>query len=246
MRSEGSRFIWGFGGEAVFAESCVYVRNRSQPSATVRVRAVSSPQWRVHLEWSRKRVKLTRVAAFILVFAAEVSVWAICVAAVILVFAEELSVRVSCVAVFILVFAEEVSVWVICVAAVILAFAVELSVWVIGGAAVILVFAQEMFVSLICVAAVILVFAAEVSVWVMCVAAVYFGVCRGGVCVSDLWHCNYISVRRGRVCVNDLCPRRGSSKSVVQECHVRSVKYECVTRVSSKKWQARVSYKSVK
>ena len=38
MRSEGSRFIWGFGGEAVFAESCVYVRNRSQPFATVRNR----------------------------------------------------------------------------------------------------------------------------------------------------------------------------------------------------------------
>ena len=40
MRSEGSRFIWGSGGEAVFAESCVYVRNRSQASATVCVRAV--------------------------------------------------------------------------------------------------------------------------------------------------------------------------------------------------------------
>ena len=38
MRSEGSRFIWGSGGEAVFAESCVYVRNRPQPFATVRNR----------------------------------------------------------------------------------------------------------------------------------------------------------------------------------------------------------------
>ena len=38
MRSEGSRFMWGSGGEAVFAESCVYVRNRSQPFATVRNR----------------------------------------------------------------------------------------------------------------------------------------------------------------------------------------------------------------
>ena len=38
MRSEGSRFIWGCGGEAVFAESCVCVRNRSQPFATVRNR----------------------------------------------------------------------------------------------------------------------------------------------------------------------------------------------------------------
>ena len=128
MRSEGSRFIWGSGGEAVFAESCVYVRNRPQPSATVCGSAISSPQWRVRQEWSRKRVKLTRVAAVILVFAEEVSMRVICVAAVILVFAEELSVRVSCVAVFILVFAEEVSVSVICVAAVILVSAEEMSV----------------------------------------------------------------------------------------------------------------------
>ena len=74
MRSEGSRFIWGSGGEAVFAESCVYVGNRSQTTATVCVSAISSPQWRVRQEWSQKRVKLTRVAAVILVFAAEVSV----------------------------------------------------------------------------------------------------------------------------------------------------------------------------
>ena len=40
MRSEGSRFTWGSGGEAVFAKFCVCVRNRRQPSATVRVSAV--------------------------------------------------------------------------------------------------------------------------------------------------------------------------------------------------------------
>ena len=34
-RSEGSRFTWGSGGEAVFAKSCVCDRNRRQPSATV-------------------------------------------------------------------------------------------------------------------------------------------------------------------------------------------------------------------
>ena len=34
MRSEGSRFTWGSGGEAVFAKFCVCDRNRSQPSAT--------------------------------------------------------------------------------------------------------------------------------------------------------------------------------------------------------------------
>ena len=59
MRSEGSRFIWGRGGEAVFAESCVCVRNRSQPSATVRNRLRVRRKWRVRLEWFRKRVKLT-------------------------------------------------------------------------------------------------------------------------------------------------------------------------------------------
>ena len=42
MRSEGSRFIWGSGGEAVFAESCVCVRNRSQPFATVRNRFMTA------------------------------------------------------------------------------------------------------------------------------------------------------------------------------------------------------------
>ena len=40
MRSEGSRFTWGSGGEAAFAKSCVCDRNRPQPSATVCVRAV--------------------------------------------------------------------------------------------------------------------------------------------------------------------------------------------------------------
>ena len=38
MRSEGSRFTWGSGGEAVFAKSCVCDRNRRQPFATVRNR----------------------------------------------------------------------------------------------------------------------------------------------------------------------------------------------------------------
>ena len=146
MRSEGSRFIWGFGGEAVFAESCLYVRNRPQPSATVCGSAISSPQWQVRQEWSRKRVKLTRVAAFSLVFAEEVSVRVICVAAVILVSVEEVSVRVICVAAVISVSAEEVSVRVICVAAVILVSAEEVSVREICVAAVILVFAEEVSV----------------------------------------------------------------------------------------------------
>ena len=83
------------------------VRNRPQPSATVRSTAV-------------------RLA--FLAFAEEVSVRVICVAAVILAFAEEVSVRVICVAAVILAFTEEVSVGVICVSAVISAFAEEVSV----------------------------------------------------------------------------------------------------------------------
>ena len=39
MRSEGSRFTWGSGGEAVFAKFCVCGRNRPQPFATVRNRS---------------------------------------------------------------------------------------------------------------------------------------------------------------------------------------------------------------
>ena len=245
MRSEGSRFIWGFGGEAVFAESCVSVRNRSQPSATVRNRlregrkALHSGEcvWRgPESVWSwcviaavilvfaaEVSVWLICVAAVILVFAEEVSVWGICVAAVILAFAAEVSVSGICVAAVILAFAEEVSVWGICVAAVILTFAEEVSVWGICVAAVILAFAEEVSVWGICVAAVILVsaeevsvwaicgaaaiwaFAEEVSVWGICVAAVInIGVCRGGVCVSDLWRRSYFGVSRGIFCVSDL------------------------------------------
>ena len=35
----------------------------------------------------------------------------------------------------------------------------------------------------------------------------YIGVCRGGVCVNDLWRCSYIGVCRGTVCLSDLCRR---------------------------------------
>ena len=91
MRSEGSRFMWGCGGEAVFAESCVCVRRRSQPFATVGNRL-------------RERGKALHSA-----------VWVICVAVVILAFAEELFLWVILVVAVILTFAEEMSVWVICV-----------------------------------------------------------------------------------------------------------------------------------
>ena len=35
MRNEGFYFIWGSGGEAIFAKFCVCVRNHSQRSVTV-------------------------------------------------------------------------------------------------------------------------------------------------------------------------------------------------------------------
>ena len=117
------------------------VGNRPQPSATVGNR----------LRWRRKALHSGEcvrsgpesvsswlvLAAVILVFAEDVSVWVICVVAVILAFAEQVSVWMSCVAAVILVSAEEVSVRVICVAAVILVFAEEVSVRVICVAAVI-------------------------------------------------------------------------------------------------------------
>ena len=63
-------------------------------------------------------------------------------------------------------------------------------------------------------------FAQEVSVRVLCVAAVFIGVCRGGVCESDLCRRSYIGVCRGGVCVLDLCRRTyfGSCRGSVCVC----------------------------
>ena len=159
------------------------------------------------------------VAAVILAFAEEVSVWVICVAAVVLAFVEEVSVWVICVAVVILAFAEGVSVWVICVAAVILAFAEEMSVWVICIAAVILALAEEVSVRAICIAAVISVFAEELSMWVICFAAAIWAfaeeVSVWAICVPE--ECQV------RVSYKSVKPEV-SSKSVLKECQVRSVK----------------------
>ena len=60
---------------------------------------------------------------------------------------------------------------------------------------------------MICVAAVISAFAEEVSLCVICGAAVIkiISICRGSVCVSDLWGRSFIGVCRGGVCVSDLC-----------------------------------------
>ena len=46
MRSEGFSFnSWGSGGRALFATHCLYVRNRPQPFATVRGRALRRCHW---------------------------------------------------------------------------------------------------------------------------------------------------------------------------------------------------------
>ena len=53
----------------------------------------------------------------------------------------------------------------------------------------------------------------------ICGAAFYIGVCRGGVCESDLWRRSYIGVCRGGVCESDLWrPTKVSSKDVFQNC----------------------------
>ena len=54
MRSDGSRFTWGSGGEAVFAKSRVCDRNRRQPFATVRNRPQPSATVRNRPRWRRK------------------------------------------------------------------------------------------------------------------------------------------------------------------------------------------------
>ena len=162
-RSEGSCFIWGSGGEVVFAENCfdirnrsqsfVIVRNRPQPSATVCVSGISSPQWRVHQEWSWQRMKLIRCRrSYIGVCRRGIYVSHLCRRNYIGVCRGAVCVSDLCRRGYFgvcrggicgsdlcrrsyigvcLVFAEEVSVWVICVAAVILACAEEVSVWVI-------------------------------------------------------------------------------------------------------------------
>ena len=158
MRSEGSRFTWGSGGEAVFAKFCVCVRNRRQPFATVGNRLCEGR-------------KALHSGECVWRGPESVSSWAL-VAAVILAFAEEVSVSVSCVFAVISTFAEDLSMWVICVAAVLLAFAEEVSVSVICVFSVLLAFAEDLSVWVICVAAVLLVFAEEVSLWVICVSAV--------------------------------------------------------------------------
>ena len=76
----------------------------------------------------------------------------------------------------------------------------------------------------------------------------YNGICRGGVCVSDLWRRSYtafakevfVSVLRiGVSCQSVLqkCQARVSSQSALQKCQVRGVLQKC---------QVRVFYKSVK
>ena len=257
MRSEGSRFIWGSGGEAVFAESCVCVRNRPQPSATVRVSAV--------------RLSTMASASGVVPNVCQVDLWrrsyiGVCRGGV----------CVNCVAAIILEFAEELSVSAICVAAVILAFVEEVSVS--GSVQPPLYWRLQR--TCLCESSVPPQFYWRLQRRCEWCRRSYVGDCRGRVCVSDLWRrsvgkacqvsASYKSVKqecrtrvssktcwrlqrtclcewsvppqlywrlqrscRGGVCESDLWRRR-----VGKACQVRvsykSVKQECRTRVSSK------------
>ena len=180
MRSEGSRFIWGSGGGAVFAESCVYVRNRPQPSATVCVSAVrlstvaSAPgvipkacqvdSLSSQLHWRLQRRCLCEWSVLSQLYWCLQSrcLWEWSVA-------PQLYWRLQRSCLCERAVSPQLCVWVICVAAVIFAFAEAVSVWLICVAAVILVFAEEVSVWVICIVAVILALAEAVSVWVICV-----------------------------------------------------------------------------
>ena len=204
MRSEGSRFTWGSGGEAVFAKFCVCVRNRRQPFATVRNRL----RWRCKALHSGERVWRGPET---------VSNWVVLSA-----FAEEVSVRVICVAAVILVFAEEVSMRVTCGAAVILVSA-ERCLWEWPVAPQLYWCLQRRCLWEWCVAPQLFWRLQRRCLWEWSVAPQFIGVCRGGVCESDL-----CQVRVSYKGVKQECLTRVSSKIVFQECPVR-VSYKSVT-----------------
>ena len=70
----------------------------------------------------------------------------------------------------------------------------------------------------------------------------YFGICRGGVTVGDLWPPTRASRQKCQESVSNKsvlqkCQDRVSSKTVLQECRLRvsSVKQECLTKASRKR-----------
>ena len=76
MRSEGSRFTWWSGGEAVFAKTCSMlstVRNRPQPSPYVCVSAVKLSAVASAPGVVPKACQWARDAAVTMAFAEEVS-----------------------------------------------------------------------------------------------------------------------------------------------------------------------------
>ena len=108
-----------------------------------------------------------------------------------------------------------------------------------------------------------------------CLESSSIGICRGGVCLSDLWRRSYTGVCRGGVSVSDLCRRSYTSvcrggvsvsdlcgRSYIDVCrggvsvsdlwrrsYFAVCKSQCPTRVSSEsasqECQVRASYKSV-
>ena len=189
MRSEGSRFIWGSGGEAVFAESCVYVGNRPQPFATVCVSAISSPQWRVRQEWSWKRVELSHGRrSYIGVCRGGFCVSDLCGRSYFSICSGGVCVSDLCRRRYIGICSGGV-----CVSD--LWRRSYIGVWR-GVVSVIDLFRRSYIV--VC--------RGGVCVSDLCRRS-YFGICSGGVCVSDLCRRTYIGVWRGVVSVIDLCRR---------------------------------------
>ena len=189
MRSEGSRFIWGSGGEAVFAESCVYVRNRPQPSATVRVSAV--------------RLSTVASAPGVIPKACQVdscrrSYTDVCSGGV--------CVSDLCRRSYIGVCRGGVCVSDLCRRSCIGVCRGGVSASDLCCRSYIAVCSGGVCVSDLCRRSYIGVCSGGVSASDLCCRS-YIGVCSGGVCVSDLCRRSYIGVCSGGVCVSDLCRR---------------------------------------
>ena len=192
-RSEGSRFTWGSGGEAVFAKFWVCFRNRWQPSATVGNR----PWWRrkaLHsgeCVWRAPEISQidSRCRSYIGVCRGGVCVSDLWRRRYIGVCRGGVSVSDLCRRSFIGVCRGGVCVSDLCRRS---------YIGVCGGG--------------VCVS----------DLW----RRRYIGVCRGGVSVSDLCRRSFIGVCRGGVCVSDLCRR-----SFIGVCRGVSVWVICVAAV---------------
>ena len=195
MRSEGSRFIWGCGGEAVFTESFACVRNRPEPSATVRNRlrecdklsTVASASGLVLIVCqvdSRRRSHIGVCRGGV----CEMDLWrrsyiGVCRGGVC---ESDLCQR---------------SHFGVCSGAVRVSDPCQRnSIGVCRGGVCVIEFRRRSYMG-VC--------RGGVCVSDRCRCR-YFGVCGGCVCETDLWRRSFIGVCRGGVCVSELCHRSDS------------------------------------